>query len=71
MLAEFNKILEQRTNQIIWQGGAELRQIGPKLLREAMEDAYQTPFRLLGNFSKKKLAETTRKLKREFKNLRK
>ena len=51
--AELNKILEQRTNQIITQGGAELRQIGPKLLRGAIEDAYKTPFRLLGDFGKK------------------
>ena len=45
--AELNKILEQRINQIIRQGGAELRQIGPKLLRGAIENTYQTPFRLL------------------------
>ena len=51
---EVNKILEQRINQIIKQGCTELRQIGPKLLRGAIEDAYQTPFRLLGNFGKKR-----------------
>ena len=69
--AELNKTLEQRIKQIITQGGAKLRQIGPKLLREAIEDVYKTPFRLLGNFGKKKLAEATRKLKREFNKLRK
>ena len=69
--AELNKILEQRIRQIITQGGAELRQIGPKLLRGAIEDAYQTPFHYLGNFDKKKLAEAKQKLKIEFNKLRK
>ena len=36
--AELNQILEQRINQIIKLGGAELRQIGPKLLRGAIEE---------------------------------
>ena len=57
---ELNKILEQRINQIIQQGGAGLAQIAPELLRKAIDDAYQTPFRLLGNVGKKKLAEATR-----------
>ena len=50
---EVNKILEQRINQIIRQDGAELKQVATKLLKEAIKDAYKTPFRLLGNFGKK------------------
>ena len=67
---ELNKILEHWINQIITQGGAELRQIGPKLLKGAMEDAYKTPFCLLGNFVKKKPAELQRKVKREINKLK-
>ena len=51
--AELNKILEQRINQIITQGGAELRQVGPKILRGAIEDACKTSFPLLRDFGKK------------------
>ena len=51
--AELNKILEERINQVVKQGGAELRQICPKLLRGAIEDTYKTPFRLLGDLGKK------------------
>ena len=39
---EVNKVLEQRINLITRQGGAELKQIGPKLLKGAVKDAYKT-----------------------------
>ena len=68
--AELNKILEQRINQIITQRGAELRHIGPKLLKGAIKDAHKTLFRLLGNFGYKKLAELQLKVKREFNKLK-
>ena len=68
---EVNKILEQSINQIKTQGGAELRQITPTLLKGVIEDTYKTPFRLLGNFGKKKLAEAKQKLKTQINKLRK
>ena len=37
-------------NQIITQGGKEMERVLPKILREAIKNVYQTPFRLLGNF---------------------
>ena len=50
MPKKLNKITEQRIEQLLTQG----KEIGPKLIRGATEDAYQTPFRLLGKFGKKK-----------------
>ena len=37
------------------QGGKTLQKVGPKLIRGAIEDVYQTPFRLLGKLGKKKV----------------
>ena len=64
---EFNKITEQRVQQIINQGGQKLEEIGPKLIKGAIEDAYQTPFKLLGNFGKKKFAQVKQKMNKELK----
>ena len=44
---DINNIVEQRINQIISKGGAEVERVLPKILRGAIEDVYQTPFRLL------------------------
>ena len=51
LFAELKKIPEQKIRQIITHDRAELRKIGPKLLRGAIEDVHQTQFRFLGNFS--------------------
>ena len=59
-----NKIAEQRINQIISKGGAEVERVLPKILREAIEDVYQTPFRLLGNFGKQQFNKIKRKILR-------
>ena len=50
---ERNDVLQQRIHQAITEGGAELKEVGPQLLKGAIEDDYKTPFRLLGNFGKK------------------
>lgn len=47
-----DKIAQNRINQVIKSGGAEVERILPKIIRGAMEDVYKTPFRLLGNFGK-------------------
>ena len=47
---ELNKILEERIVQLIIQGGKQLKELGPQLLRQAIEDVCKTPFRLLGKF---------------------
>ena len=59
---KINKIVQQQIDQIISQGGKEIVRVLPKILRGAIEDVYQTPFRLLGNFGKKQL----NKLKNKF-----
>ena len=50
---DINKIAEQRINQVISRGGQELERVLPKILQGAIEDVYQTPFRMLGNLGKK------------------
>ena len=52
---EIDKITQQKINQIISQRGKEVERVLPKILRRAIEDVYQTPFRLLVNFGKKQL----------------
>ena len=61
---DINKVAEQRINQIISKGGAEVEAVLPKILQGAIEDAYQTPFRLLGNFGKQRLNKLKRKILR-------
>ena len=59
---EINKIAKQRINQIITQGGKEVERVLLKILRGAIKDVYQTPFRLLGNFGKQQLNKLERKI---------
>ena len=59
---EINKIAQQRIDQIIRSGGAEVQRIAPKIIREAIEEVYKTPFRLLGNLGKKQFEKIKRKL---------
>ena len=58
---EVDKVLEQRISQVIRQGGAEVQRIAPGILRGAIEEVYKTPFRLLGKFGKRKLAQVRKK----------
>ena len=68
---ELNDVLQQRIHQVITEGGAQLKEVGPQLLKGAIEDAYKTPFRLLRNFGNKKLAEAKQQLNRELDKLKK
>ena len=52
---DIDQMVKNRTNQVISMGGAEIERVLPKILRGAIEDVYQTPFRLLGNFGKQQL----------------
>ena len=45
---EINKIAQQRIDQIIRSGGAEIERVAPKIIRGAIEEVYKTPFRMLG-----------------------
>ena len=49
---EINNIAQQRMQQAISKGGKELERLLPKILRGAIEDVYQTPFRLLETSTK-------------------
>ena len=49
---ELNDVLQQRIHQVITEGGAQLTEVAPQLLKGAIEGAHKTPFRLLGNFGK-------------------
>ena len=53
---------KQRIDQIIPQGGNKIERVLPKILRRAIEDVYETPFRLLGNFGKQQLNKLKRKI---------
>ena len=59
---DINKFAEQRINQIISQSGKELERVVPKILCGAIEDVYQTPFRILGNLGKKTFNDIKRKI---------
>ena len=61
---EIKDMAQQRINQIISQGGKEVDRVLPKILRGAIEDIYQTPFRLLGNFGKQQLNKLKNKILR-------
>ena len=52
-----NETAQNRVNQIISQGSKEMELVLPKILREAIEDVYQTLFGLLGNSGKQQLNE--------------
>ena len=67
MSKELNKITEQRVQQLLNQDEQTLQNVGPKLIRGAIEDVYQTPFRLLGKFGKKKFTELKQKINKRLK----
>ena len=57
-----NNMAKQRIDQIIPQGGNKIERVLPKILRRAIEDVYETPFRLLRNFGKQQLNKLKRKI---------
>ena len=59
-----NNIAMDRINQIISQGGKEVEQVLPKILRGVIKDVYQTPFRLLINFEKQQFNKIKKKILR-------
>ena len=59
---DINDIGKDRINQIIPQGGKEVERALLKILRGAIEDVYQMPFRQLGNFGKQQWNKIKRKI---------
>ena len=60
--SEINNNAQQRISQVISQGGKEIEHVLPKILCGAIEDVYQTPFRLPGKFGKQQLQKINSKL---------
>ena len=56
------KIANQRIDQAIRNGGAEIERMAPKIIRGAIEEVYKTPSRLLGNLRKKQFLKIKRRL---------
>ena len=59
---DINNIEKESINQIISQTGKEVERVLPKILSRAIEDIYQTSFRLLGNFRKQQSNKIKRKI---------
>ena len=59
---EINKIAQQRIDQVIRSGSAEIERVAPKIIKGALEEVYKTPFRLLRNFGKEQFQKIKRKL---------
>ena len=57
---DINEIAQGRINQIISQGDKEVKSVLPKILRGAVKDVYQTPFKLLGKFGDQQLNKIKR-----------
>ena len=60
---QVNQVAQQRIQLIIDQGGQKVEKLAPKIIRGTIENVYQTPFRLLGTFGKKKPKSTQTKSK--------
>ena len=63
---DINHIAEQRINQIIKECEKKVERVLPKILRGAIEDVYQTPFRLLGEFGKRRFNSIKKKILKLF-----
>ena len=59
---EINKIAQDRIDQIVRSGGAEIERVAPKIIKGAIEEVYKTPFRLLGDLGKKQFQKIKIKL---------
>ena len=51
---EVDLVTEKRIRQFIQEGGREVERVVPIIIKNTIEEIYKTPFRLSGNFGKKK-----------------
>ena len=58
---EINKLAQQRIDQVVRSGEAEIECVTPKIIRDAIEEVYKTPFRLLVNLGKKTISKDQKK----------
>ena len=61
---DIDEIAKNRINQMVTIGEVEIERVLPKILHGAIEDVYQTPFRLLGKFGKQQLNKIKKKIYR-------
>ena len=59
---DVNAVATDRINQITTQGVKEMERVLPKMLRGTIEDVYETPFRLLGDFGKQQFNKIKKKI---------
>ena len=59
---EINNIVQERIDQVVRSRGAEIERIAPKIIKDAIEEVYKTPFRLLGDLGKKQFQKIKLKL---------
>ena len=59
---EINKIAQQRIDQIVKSGGAEIERVAPKIIKGAIEEVYKTPFRLFGILGRRQFEKIKRRL---------
>lgn len=59
---QIDKIAQNRINQVVTSGGAEVERILQKIIRGAIEDVYKAPFRLLGNLGKQQFQKIKKKI---------
>ena len=59
---EINEIAQQKIDQVVRSGRAEIKQVAPKIIRGAIKEVYKTPFRLLGNLGKRQFQKIKNKL---------
>ena len=61
---ELDMIAVRRINQIAHRSGETIQRIAPGIIRGAIEELYKTPFRLLGQFGRKKYKQLKAKVYR-------
>ena len=60
--SDINQIAKDRIDQVIKNGSAEVERVAPKIIPGTIEEAYKTPFRLLGNLGKKQFQKIKQKI---------
>ena len=61
---DIDLMVKNRLNHAITSGGEEAERVLKKILRGAIEDVYETPFRLLGKFGKEQFNKIKKKILR-------
>ena len=63
---KIDKITEARIRQVINDNGQQIQKLAPQIIRGAIDNVYETAFRLLGKLGKQKFSQLKRKLSKIF-----